>query len=155
MITLNIPLPAYLYKYLTALYPTPYQPSQRDELGLVILTALERKMTTEGCSELKTWKGKSITHSFPVELSLSQFEKKGFYIFNDKIHYMQTFIDNHFRNSLYRTAVINYNHFNIPYKDSILTFLATYGIDEEDFPYESIRKDFNRKAEVIRKRLAK
>lgn len=154
MIILNIPVPTYLYKYLTVLYGTPYKPTMYDELGVMILSSLERKVTCPDILELKTWKGKEIDKFFVVQISLSQFERKGFYLFNEKIHQIQTFIDNQFRLNMYRNAAINFHQLKIPYKDSILSFLSSYGITEEDFSYESIRKDFNRKKDFYEKRLS-
>lgn len=148
MITLQIPLPTYLYKYLMALYGPEYQPTMYDDLGILILNLLERK-TAHDTTCLKKWKHRPVDKIFVIHLSLSQFERKGFFIFNEKIQHIQSFIDHHFRSAMYRNALLNYKNFNIPYKDSILSFLKSYDISEEDFPYESIRKDFNRKKDKM------
>lgn len=150
MITLTIPVPNYLYKYLVHLYGEKYQPTMYDELGIMVLSVLERKSNaTAQRYEPKNFKGKNCDKHFVIHLSFSQFERNGFFIFNEKIHTIQAFIDNQFRLSMYRNAITNYNQMNIPYKDSILCFLASYGIEEEDFSYESIRRDFNRKKEKL------
>lgn len=153
MIALQIPVPTYLYKYLTALYGNQYIPSMYDELGVVVLATLEKSFSTSKDFKFTHWKGKSIDKHFVIHLNFSQFKNNGFHIYPNKIHYLQTFIDNQFRYTMYRTAILNNEKFKISYKDSIMHILTSYGITEEEFSYESIRKDFNRKVDEIRKKL--
>jgi hypothetical protein len=48
---------------------------------------------------------------------------------------------------------MNHYYYSIPYKFTIINILRSYNIEENDLPYETIRKDFNRKKEEIQKRL--
>ncbi|MFJ1424860.1 hypothetical protein ACILFS_00915 [Capnocytophaga canimorsus] len=153
MITLKIPVPTYLYKYLISLYGEEYVPSMYDELGVVVLATLEKSFSISKDFKSNNWKGKSMDNNFVIHLNYSQFKNNGFHIYPEKIHYLQVFIDNQFRYSMYRTAILNNEKFKISYKDTITQILAGYGITEEEFSYESIRKDFNRKADEIRKNL--
>lgn len=150
MIQLHIKLPTYLIKYLRKLYGEPYAPVCNDEIGLFIMSILEKKTSP---SAYKYIFSRKTDKTYTISLPLYFHEKKGCLILPEKEALIQKFIDNHFRREMYRFAILNFHYHNIKFKDSLETFLDVFDISEDDLTYESIRKDFNRKKKEFTEKL--
>ena len=151
-ITIDLALPIYLVKYRHTLYGETQKPTAQDEIGIYILHILERK---NNVSEYQySFKNKQKS-TYNIHISLSRFYKSGGLIEKNKKELIKKYIDSHFRNEIYRNAVLNYYNFHISYKNTIITALQAYNISESDLAYETIRKDFNRKKKYIENKIIK
>lgn len=148
MVILQLPVSNYIKKYLIALYGESYKLTINDELGILIRNCLQKK-TYYNYKPIKDIRN---TH-YSIHISISQFEKYGCMIREQQISEIYKTLDFNFRNNIYRQAVINKIKFNIDYKDSVLAYLSSFGISENEMSYSTIRKDFNRKKEKIESQL--
>lgn len=139
-------LPQYLVKYMRKLYGEPYRVSHQDEVGLYILNVLKRKTTA---SQYRYAPRKGVLLPYMIALTSSVYSKRGCIITQEQIALMVKFVDSRFRHELFRQALVNYRYFKIPYKDSLMAGLEFYDIQETELPYDTIRKDFNRKKRGI------
>ena len=149
MLSISLHLPIYLIKYMRTLYGEPYAPKASDEIGIYILNVLQRK---SNLSEYQLRAKKEILYTYQLTISTSNYEKRGAIILPQQNTLIVKFVDSLFRRELFRTAVMNH-YYSIPYKFTIINILRSYNIEENDLPYDTIRKDFNRKKEEIQKRL--
>ena len=147
-ITLN--LPNYLIKYMRTLYGEPYAPKACDEIGIYILNVLQRKGSI---SEYQYRQKQKQLQPYLLTITTSNYDKRGAIILPQQNALIVKFVDSHFRQEVFRNAVMNRYYYSIPYKFSIINILRSYNIDENDLPYDTLRKDFNRKKEEIQKRL--
>lgn len=147
-ITLHLPVSAYLIKYLEAKYGEEYKATETDWFGLLIISTLSRKSADHYHINRK-----SENLYYTVTLGISKAEHCGFFITQRKGDQIAKAIDNHFREQMYMQAVLNYQNFEIDYKTSILNYLESFNITEEDLHYETVRKDFNRNKAKIEQRL--
>lgn len=145
-----ISVPAYLKKFLVATYGAAYKVDFSDELGVLILSTL-RKKSTHYYEFKKVANDRAATYEFCI--SMSFFDKYGCNITADDMTLLAKTIDRWFRNSLYRSAVLNEYHFGIAYKDTINRYLQSYDISEDELNYSTIRRDFNRKKKHIEQTL--
>lgn len=150
MITIDLPVPAYIKIYLLSLYGANYKVSLNDDLGILILNILQKKGGNYNYYKRETDNRNEV---FSIRISFSMFEKFGCIISENQLYHIHKAIDSGFRMNLYRNAIINKNYSNIQYKDSILSFLKAFNINEEQLSYETIRKDFNRKKVEIEEKL--
>ena len=150
MLSITLHLPIYLIKYMRTLYGEPYAPKACDEIGIYILNVLQRKSSL---SEYQYRPKKEMLQTYQLTICTSNYDKRGAVILPQQNVLIVKFIDSHFRQELFRTAVMNRYYYSIPYKFSIINILRSYNIEENDLPYDTIRKDFNRKKEEIQKRL--
>lgn len=148
MVIIFLPVSDYIKKYLTALYGESYKVSINDEFGILIKNCLQKKTYYK----YKPSKDNRSTH-YPIHISISQLEKYGCIIREQQVSEIYKTLDFNFRNNIYRQAVINKTKFNIDYKDSVLAYLSSYGIKENEMSYSTIRKDFNRKKRTIERQL--
>ena len=152
MIEIPLKLPLYLIKYMRTLYGEPYAPKTNDEIGIYILNILQYKsIQCVRCDFLK--ESKKDLYSYQLSINESVYYKYGGFISISQNSMLARFIDSIFRKNLFRTAVMNHYYYSIPYKFTIINILRSYNIEENDLPYDTIRKDFNRKKEEIEKRL--
>lgn len=150
MIEIQLQLPIYLVKYLKTLYGEPYSPMPDDEIGIYILNILERK--TSLSEPVYSFQRKSNV-TYTLCINEHNFTKRGCLIPTEKQSLIVKYVDSHFRKEIFRSAVLNYHYYQIPYKKTIITALKTYNITENDLSYETIRKDFNRKKGKIEEKL--
>lgn len=148
MITIEIPVSPYIKKYLIAVYGEKYKLSLKDDFGILVLNCLQKKTYYQ----YKVEKDDRTT-SFPVKISISQFEKYGCLIKEQQLYEIHKTLDSQFRESIYRASIINNVRFNIEFKESIWAHLESYDITEEDIRWDTIRKDFNRKKTRIKEQL--
>ncbi len=144
---ISIPLPVnnYIKKYLIATYGDEYKVRIADSFGILILNILQKKSIYY---DYKKEKDNRCT-SYPIFLSISNFEKYGCAISEQRLYLIHKSLDADFRKSMYHTAIINFHKFGIQYKKSIETFLKSFNIDEDELSYGTIRRDFNRKKAKI------
>ncbi|CAA0239704.1 conserved hypothetical protein [Tenacibaculum maritimum] len=148
MVTIEIPVSQYIKKYLISVYGTNYKLSLKDDFGILVLNCLQKKTYYQ----YKNEKEDRIT-SFPVKISISQFDKYGCLITEKQLYEIYKTLDYQFRGAIYRAAIVNNIRFKIDYKDSIWAHLESYDITDEDISWETIRKDFNRKKLRIKEQL--
>lgn len=137
-ITLHLPVPRYIYKYLVAKYGENYAVKENDWFGKFILSSLVRKSDNDYEVTIPT------DTKYPVTIKLYKAERNGFIISKRQGDEITKCIDKHFRDYVYTQAIMNYKNFGIDYKSTIISVLDSFGIDEDDLQYESLRKDFNR-----------
>lgn len=140
MFDLLLPVPAYLKKYLITLYGEMMKPTHHDEFGAFILNTLEKKSNHD-----YTLKSIPNDTTYAVRLNYHIFQNNGCLLSTRKERIIVRALDDKFRNMLFSQAVINKTSFNIPYKETIIAVLKSYGITEDELSYSTIRKDFNRK----------
>lgn len=148
VITIQLPVSIYIKKYLVALHGPTYHVSITDDFGILILNTLRKKSIYYHYKSQK-----EISTCYSISISFSNFEKYGCGISELQLHQIYKSLDSHFRMTMYRTAIINYHSFGIQYKKSILAYLKSYGITEDEMSYGTIRKDFNRKKSEIELKL--
>ncbi len=151
MITIELPVPAYLHSYLTTVYGKDYKVSATDDLGILILNVLSKKYDYYKYNR----EYDKNSSRYTITMSISTLEKHGCNITQQKINQINKHIDSSFRTSLFRAAIINKEYFNIQYKETINAILNSFNIDEADLSYSTIRKDFNRKKNSIASYLEK
>lgn len=149
MIKILIQVPVYLKKFLEKTYGESYQLQHDDYLGILILNTLKKKSNTY----YEFTKSKGEMSNYEVCISMSFFDKYGCSINENDMILLGRAIDNWFRQNLYQTAILNEKHFNIPFKETIVHYISSYGISEDELSYSTIRRDFNRKKESIAEKL--
>lgn len=151
MFTLHISVPTYLKKYLLQTYGNDYKVSYGDDLGILILNLLKNKSNAYYEFEPKLKNKESVY--FDIKISMSFFDKYGCSFNHNDMELITRSIDKWFRNMLYRSAILNYSHFGVPYKNTISKYLSSFGIGEDELSYSTIRRDFNRKKAKIAEQL--
>lgn len=149
-ITLQLPVPAYLLKYLEFKYGQNYQAKESDWFGLLIISNLEKKR-----SKYYSFKRPEGNNLFQITVGISKAEKSGYAFHPGMLRKIAKAVDVHFRQELYLHAVANFINQDIPYKQSLQNLLDSYGISEDDLEYDSIRKDFNRNKKQIESKFLK
>ena len=151
MIEIKIPLPAYLTKYMQTIYGNPFTLSGDDEVGIYLMQLLQCKTRLAYHYHYQ----EKNTKQTPLTLHLTPTMAKvaGLAIPEEKIPLIHKYLDNRFRGELYRQAILAYHNHGIPYKDTLLSALETYKIDESELSYDTLRRDFNRKKEALEERL--
>lgn len=142
----QIELPVYLVKFLQTIYGDEYRLNNKEELGIMVLNSLLRK-TDPYYQFKKLVYGRPGIYTFII--SDQDYEMRGCELGEADQIMICRVIDRWFRNNLYRTAVVNQQRFGIPVKKTIINYLDVYGVSEDDLPYSTIRKDFNRKKKRI------
>lgn len=127
------------------IYGKEYKAVTSDELGVLIISTLQKKTAHVS---LKPPKGDNLV-PYTISVSMSYFGKHGCHIFDRDRSLIAKTIDRWFRHSLYRAAIINQKMFNIDYKDTFEGYLKNYNIPEDELNYSTIRRDFNRKKKDI------
>ncbi len=148
-ITIALPVKSYIKKYLETQYGADYKVNISDSFGILILNVLHKKTSYYNYKREKD----NREESFPIHISLSNFEKYGCGITDMQLYLIHKSIDYDFRMSMFQAAVINHRKFGIRYKESIESFLDSFNISEDELSYSTIRKDFNRKKTKIEQSL--
>lgn len=148
-ITIWLPVSSYIKNFLVAVYGDAYKVSATDDLGILILNILQKKSVYY---EYKR-KNDDRNTNYPIHISFSNFEKYGCVISEQQLYQINKSLDSNFRNTMYRNAIVNQHSFGIQYKKTILAYLKSYGITEDEMNYATIRKDFNRKKASIESKL--
>ena len=104
MLSITLHLPIYLIKYMRTLYGEPYAPKACDEIGIYILNVLQRKSSL---SEYQYRPKKEMLQTYQLTISTSNYDKRGAVILPQQNALIVKFIDSHFRQELFRTAVMN------------------------------------------------
>ncbi len=150
MIAIELPVPAYLYSYLTSKYGSNYVVNATDDLGLIILSVLKKKTI-----QYNYIPNNRDAKTYLIYLSFSAFEKHGCHISEQHISQINKLLDQNFRSNLFMYAIVNKEFFDIEYKKTINAILKFFNIEESELQYATIRKDFNRKKKKIEERLQK
>jgi hypothetical protein len=142
-VTLSISCPTYIRKYVETSFGKDYELSQTDWLGIFIYSLLQKKShpTYHYKSQRKTV---DYDDKLRLKFSMSMAEKNGFFLIGSDEKKIIKCIDDIFRKTIYRQALINNDNYNIDFQTTILNCLEAYDITEDDLPYETLRKDFNR-----------
>ncbi len=151
MITIELPVPAYIYSYLHTMYGPNYEVKTTDNFGIMILGILEKKSIQYHSVSFN----KRNTKKYVINLSISVFEKHGCYITEQHVYRISKLLDYNFRYNLFTYAIVNKEFFSIEYKRTINALLKFYNIEESELQYSTIRKDFNRKKKEIEKKIVK
>lgn len=142
-VIIHVPCPTYLKKFIEISFGENYELSQTDWLGILVLGLLQKKShpTYHYAGQKKAAQfGDKLVFNF----TLHQANKNGFFLVNSDEQKIIKAIDDVFRSSMYRAAMLNQENFGIEYRSTITTYLDAFNITEEDLAYETIRKDFNR-----------
>lgn len=150
-ITINLPVSASIKKYLTARLGTDYHLSNNDWFGILFLNMLENK--DNKYYEPVNKKAINKSETFSISISMSMANKNGFNIRPKHEVQINKIVDDIFRHDMYTHALINKKEYSIEYQTTISNILDSYDITDEEMPYESIRRDFNRKKADIAARL--
>lgn len=146
-ITIHLPVTTYLYKFLEFKYGQDYKASEADWFGLLVINTLTRKSNFDYASQRPKCQA-----FYSITISFRKAEAAGFFITNRHGEQLAKAIDKLFREEIYINAIMNYENHGIEYKSSIEKMIRSMGISEDDLPYETIRKDFNRnKARILAK----
>lgn len=148
-LTIRLPVSSYIKKFLVAVYGDAYRVSVTDDFGILILNILQKKSIYYKYNR----KNDDRNTNFSIHISFSNFEKYGCVISEQQLYQINKSLDSNFRTTMYRNAIINFHSFGVQYKKSILAYLNSYGITEEEMKYTSVRKDFNRKKGAIESKL--
>lgn len=138
-ITIHLPVTNYLYKFLEFKYGQEYKATEADWFGLLVINTLSRKSNFDYASRHPKCQA-----FYSVTISFRKAESAGYFITNRHGEQLAKAIDKLFREEIYMNAIMNYENHGIQYKISILKMVQSMGISEDDLPYETIRKDFNR-----------
>lgn len=143
-ITITIPLPIYLYKYVEKKFGKVYEAKDNDWFGLLVIRTLSRKSEIEyACKPEKR------NIKYRITISGSKAEKYGYYFNPRNVSHIINAIDDSFRDTLFNLAIFNYENFGIDYKASFVNFLDSYNILEDDINLEALLRDFRRKKNKI------
>lgn len=142
-VTLSISCPTYIRKFVEKSFGIEYELNQSDWIGIFIYSLLQKKThpTYHYRSQRKTFE---YDDKLRLRFSMSMAEKNGFFLIGSDEKKIIKCIDDIFRKTIYRQALINHDNYGIDYQTTILNNLETYDITEDDLPYETLRKDFNR-----------
>jgi hypothetical protein len=146
-VSICLQVPKYLKKVLLIRFGENYQAKENHWFGILVINILQRK------SDRKYYFRKQNNEEiFCFTISYEKARKKGFSIDEMKMKSIVRSLDKNFRDEIYYHAVLNNVNYGIDYKTSIDNFLESYDISEDEFPYETLRKDFNRnKTRIIKK----
>ena len=142
-VIIHVPCPTYIRKYIEASFGSNYEIKQTDWLGIFIYSLLQKKShpTYHYAGHKKT----AVYNDHLVfNFSIHQANKHGFFLINSDELKIVKEIDDIFRRNMYSQAIINFENFGIEYQSTIMAYLESFNITEDDLHYETIRKDFNR-----------
>lgn len=140
MITIDLPVKKYLKKYLIIEYGESLCPTRESFFGILVNSVLQKKKYLYEYKEPK----EQFNATYPININLSDYGKDGCWITHQHLYYIQKGIDEIFIKNLFTQAILNKHNFNINYKETIISLLETYGIEESELSYSTIRKKFNR-----------
>lgn len=142
-VTLSISCPTYIRKFVEKSFGKDYVLHQSDWLGIFIYSLIQKKShpTYHYRSQRKSVE---FDDKLRLMFSISMAEKNGFFLIGSDEKKIIKCIDDIFRSNIYRQAIINKENYNIDFQTTILNNLESYDITEDDLPYETLRKDFNR-----------
>ncbi|MDR2205775.1 MAG: hypothetical protein LBE36_06445 [Flavobacteriaceae bacterium] len=146
-ISICLQVPKYLKKVLLVKFGEKYQAKENHWFGILVINILQRKSDSK-----YHFRKENNDECFCFTISYEKARKKGFSISENKMKSIVRSIDRNFREEMYYHAVLNHINYSIDYKISIENFLDSYDITEDELPYETLRKDFNRnKTQIIKK----
>lgn len=138
-ITIHIPVSAYLYKYLEFKYGQDYKASEADWFGLLVINTLSRKSNFDYAQ-----RNPKVQAYYTVSICMRKAESAGFFVTRRHGEQLAKAVDKLFREEIYIYAILNFENHGVQYKTSIEKITRSMGITEDDLPYDTIRKDFNR-----------
>lgn len=153
-VTLNIPLKAYLTKYLIQKYGTVHCVSRNSWLGNYIIEILTKEYR----------KQKALVNSaafYTIEIPVTIMKETGFDISTEKLRRMEIMIDKVFRNDLESYIEISMahelKHFNHDFQSlnkqnvtkAIEQFLVYYKISEDEISADTLYRDFFRSKKSV------
>lgn len=154
--TITIPCKPYVKKYLKNNFGEPADLKRNIELNTSLRNKLSKPSTRFDKKYPPLSKSKTLTTKIEIYISHDDFYRYGWeltktdtIIFNRQIELMAKIQMRH--------AILQYCLF-MSVKDAILKFQTDFNYSEDDWPYESIRKDIQRKLEHkpnILKKIAK
>ena len=150
-ITIHLPVTPAIKKYLVRSLTKEKQDyvlNIDDWFGLIVINMLENK-SSKNYNITPTQEGQK-TEIFDIQLSISAAQKNGFIILPQHETAIFNIVDRMFRESMYKTALINKKNYQIDYQTSINDILDSYDITEEEMSYDAIKRDFNRKKEKLK-----
>ena len=158
MVKIQLKVPRYLKKILEIKYGPDYILKDSTLLALAISNTLMRKHYAVHRYRITSkigryYRFKELSEVYTIQLSIKSGRRKGFEVDENKLHKIVRAIDKSIREELYTAAIINKEQYDIEYQTTILNFLDQYDLEEDDLPYESLRKDFNRSRDKLAKNL--
>ena len=140
MISIEFPVKPHLEKYLVKKYGKVLEFSSNCTLSPIIKTALSKEVKSSSL-KLKT------ENSYTVKLSNFYISKFGVFLNPDDINLFNNEVERLFREEMYGAMVFSKKIYNNKYRDTMREFLKVYDITEKDIKFETLIRDFERKAQ--------
>ncbi|MGD1319545.1 hypothetical protein [Chryseobacterium sp. 2R14A] len=153
-ITIHLPVTPAIKKYLVRSLlkeKQDYILNIDDWFGLIVINMLEYKGSKH--YNITPTQEEKKTETFDIHLSISAAHKNGFTILPQYEVAIFNIVDRMFRESMYKSALINKNNYGIDYQTTINDILDSYDITEEEMTYDAIKRDFDRKKEKLKQTL--
>jgi len=142
-LSIQIPVNSAVKKYLEIKLGKNYNLCTDDWFGIIVYNFLINKTNKNFSITPKMRDQKEIF--FEVTLSIGQIEKAGIYLTEKQISSINNIVEKIFREEMYYSAIVNKNIYSIDYRITINNILDAYDITEEDLPFDTLIKDFDRK----------
>lgn len=142
LFTHQILVSPHVKKYLTIMYGESYHLSQKDSIGIAILSFLQKdfKLIDHDISD----SSESKKVSYPVTFSYHVFKNQGHSISHKQNLIIGSMLDKYFREQMYTFTLLHAIGKKSQWKDCMKKFLKIFDITEDDFELESFYKDFRR-----------
>lgn len=141
---ISIPVAPHVEKFMTASFGPVYQLSKNDQIGIMILAMLSKKLTDLN-PEVKL---NSQNQYYQIAISMNYFQKSGFNLDIAQKKLIGKALDLYFRDIVYSYAIMNYKCHRHEIKQSIITYCEAFNITTEEIDPETLCRDLRRKKTV-------
>ncbi|MDK7376002.1 hypothetical protein QP519_10695 [Weeksella virosa] len=142
LFTHQILVSPHVKKYLTIMYGESYHLSQKDSIGIAILSFLQKDFKLIDHDLTESSESKKVL--YPVTFSYHVFKNQGHSISHKQNVIIGTMLDKYFREQMYTFTLLHAMTKKSQWKDCMKKFLKIFDINEDDFELESFYKDFRR-----------
>ena len=150
-IHLKISVPVYLKKFLQVQFGNSYTVKQTDWFGILLVGQLQKK--SSAYYSYKKASNDIAVNSYDIIIPSHSAFKNWLFLIKQNENKLINAVDDIFRKQIYYQAIFNQIHYNIEYQTTIKNILESYGIEEDELQYETLRKDFSRNKTEIEKKI--
>ena len=138
---ISIPVAPHVEKFMSASFGPVYQLSKNDQIGIMILAMLSKKLTDMNPNV----KFNIQNQYYQVAVSMNYFKKEGFSLDIAQKKLIGKALDLYFRDIIYSYAIMNYKCHRHEIKQSIITYCEAFNITTEEIDPETLCRDIRRK----------